>query len=206
MAPALSGRGGANSPAWSLSWAAASTSRAATLGSDVVLAILSSASAAWRAWKRMLDTTNSPDYAHCKTRGFPFRSAAKVQKWTKASWLRYRSINYGRRHLLLEEEHRRLSARAGNFAVPRSGTKLTLMHLDLVPCSAADRNQAQALGPQMQDYCAYIIGPDGHILNRIDLLCENEDEAKECAVRLVDGQNVELWQRDRRIAEFKRRH
>jgi hypothetical protein len=58
----------------------------------------------------------------------------------------------------------------------------------------------------MQEYCAYIIGPDGHILNRIDLLCENEDEAKECAVRLVDSQNVELWQRDRRIAEFKRRH
>jgi hypothetical protein len=59
---------------------------------------------------------------------------------------------------------------------------------------------------EMQEYCAYIIGPDGHILNRIDLLCENEDEAKECAARLVDSQNVELWQRDRRIAEFKRRH
>ena len=29
----------------------------------------------------------------------------------------------------------------------------------------------------MQEYCAYIIGPDGHILNRIDLRCENEDEA-----------------------------
>jgi hypothetical protein len=56
----------------------------------------------------------------------------------------------------------------------------------------------------MQEYCAYIIGPDGHILNRIDLLCENEHEAKECALRLVDGQTVKLWQRDRRIAEFKR--
>ena len=58
----------------------------------------------------------------------------------------------------------------------------------------------------MQDYCVYIIGPDGHILNRIDLFCVDEDEAKEYAVRLVDGQNVELWQRDRRIAEFKRQH
>jgi hypothetical protein len=25
-------------------------------------------------------------------------------------------------------------------------------------------------------------------------------------VRLVDGQNLELWQGDRRIAEFRRRH
>ena len=58
----------------------------------------------------------------------------------------------------------------------------------------------------MQAYCAYIIGPDGHILTRIDLYCADEDEAKECAVRLVDGQNVELWQGERRIAEFKRRH
>jgi len=58
----------------------------------------------------------------------------------------------------------------------------------------------------MQEYCAYVIGPDGHVLNPIDLLCESEDQAKQCAVRLVDGQNVELWQRDRRIARFKRRH
>jgi hypothetical protein len=56
----------------------------------------------------------------------------------------------------------------------------------------------------MQDYCAYIIGPDGHIRNRLDLICASEDEAKECAVRLVDGENVELWQRGRRIAVFKK--
>jgi hypothetical protein len=58
----------------------------------------------------------------------------------------------------------------------------------------------------MHEYCAYIVGPDGHIVTRIDLTCANEDEAKECAVRLVDGQNVELWQGDCRIVEFKRRH
>jgi hypothetical protein len=58
----------------------------------------------------------------------------------------------------------------------------------------------------MQEYCAYIIGPDGHIVSRIDLSCASEDEAKDCALRLVDDQNVELWQRDRRIAEFKRRN
>ena len=57
----------------------------------------------------------------------------------------------------------------------------------------------------MQEYCAYIIGPDGHILSRIDLHCQDEIEAKECALRLVDGQNLELWQGDRRVAVFKRR-
>jgi hypothetical protein len=50
------------------------------------------------------------------------------------------------------------------------------------------------------------VGPDGHIHNRIDLICANEDEAKDYAVRLVKGENVELWQCDRRIAEFRRRH
>jgi len=63
-----------------------------------------------------------------------------------------------------------------------------------------------AQGAKMQEYCAYIVGPDGHILNRIDIFCTNEDEAKDCAVRLMEGENVELWQRDRRIAEFKGRH
>jgi hypothetical protein len=29
----------------------------------------------------------------------------------------------------------------------------------------------------MQEYCAYIVGPDGHILNRIDLFCANEEES-----------------------------
>ncbi len=44
----------------------------------------------------------------------------------------------------------------------------------------------------MQEYCAYVVGPDRHIINRIDLLCESEDQAKQCAVRLVDGQKIDL--------------
>jgi len=58
----------------------------------------------------------------------------------------------------------------------------------------------------MHEYCAYIVGPDGHILNRIDLFCKSDDEAKQCAVRLVNTENVELWHGARRIAEFRRRH
>jgi hypothetical protein len=44
-----------------------------------------------------------------------------------------------------------------------------------------------ARATKMQECCAYIVGPDGHIISRKGLSCTNEDEAKECAVRLVDG-------------------
>lgn len=55
----------------------------------------------------------------------------------------------------------------------------------------------------MIGYRAYIMGRDGHILYRVDLLCEDDDTAKEQARQLVDGHDVELWQLNRRIAEFK---
>lgn len=59
-------------------------------------------------------------------------------------------------------------------------------------------------GPaQVNEYRAYIMGADGHILNRIDLLCADDDDATEQAKQLVDGHDVELWQFARKIAEFK---
>ena len=58
-------------------------------------------------------------------------------------------------------------------------------------------------GQQMQEYCVYVIGPDGHFQNRIDLRCADDEAAKEYAKQLVDGHNVELWQLDRMIATFK---
>jgi hypothetical protein len=56
---------------------------------------------------------------------------------------------------------------------------------------------------EVTEYRAYIIGPDGHILRRIDLFCVDDDAAKKQAKQLVDGHDVELWQLDRQIAEFK---
>jgi len=55
----------------------------------------------------------------------------------------------------------------------------------------------------MQDYRAYILGPDGHIQNRVDLVCEDDEAAKELTKKLVDGHDIELWQCDRKIATFK---
>jgi hypothetical protein len=54
----------------------------------------------------------------------------------------------------------------------------------------------------MQHYRAYIMGHDGHILRPVDLLCENDEATKEQARQLVDGHDVELWQRDRKISTF----
>jgi hypothetical protein len=55
----------------------------------------------------------------------------------------------------------------------------------------------------MIGYRAYLIDAEGHIQGRIDLLCEDDKTAKEQTQKLVDGHDVELWQLDRRICDFK---
>jgi hypothetical protein len=55
----------------------------------------------------------------------------------------------------------------------------------------------------MQEYRAYIVGNDGHFIRAVDILCEDDDTAKERAKQLVDGHDVELWQLNRKIETFK---
>lgn len=52
-------------------------------------------------------------------------------------------------------------------------------------------------------YYAYIMGRDGHIQDRVDIACSDEEEAKRRAKQLVDGHAVELWQEARRIDRFE---
>jgi hypothetical protein len=52
-------------------------------------------------------------------------------------------------------------------------------------------------------YYAYVIGHDGHVCNRIEIRCGDEEEAKRCANQLVDGHLIELWQETRKIATFR---
>ncbi len=54
----------------------------------------------------------------------------------------------------------------------------------------------------MQEYRAYLIGRDGHIQKRVELICEDEASAKERAKQLVDGHDVELWQGAVKVATF----
>jgi len=56
----------------------------------------------------------------------------------------------------------------------------------------------------MSDYRAYIIGPDGHFV-RAEFLHDHIDDATaiKAAEQLVDGHDVELWDRDRMVIRLK---
>jgi hypothetical protein len=55
----------------------------------------------------------------------------------------------------------------------------------------------------MPDYRAYIMGPDGHVQNRVELRCDDDAEAIRLAEQLVDDHDIELWQLDRHIETFR---
>jgi hypothetical protein len=55
----------------------------------------------------------------------------------------------------------------------------------------------------MPGYYAYIIGDDGHITNRVGIVCYDDTEAKRLAKQLVDGHAVELWHEARKIERFE---
>jgi len=55
----------------------------------------------------------------------------------------------------------------------------------------------------MADYRAYIMGPDGHVQNRVELRCDDDAEARRLARQVVDGHDVELWQLDRHIETLR---
>jgi hypothetical protein len=54
----------------------------------------------------------------------------------------------------------------------------------------------------MQEYRAYVIGPDGRITSRVEFLCEDDEAAQKQAMQLVGGHDVELWQFGRKVATF----
>jgi hypothetical protein len=53
------------------------------------------------------------------------------------------------------------------------------------------------------EYRVYIVGSDGHFKEAVPLACADDDTAKRQAKQLVNGHDVELWQRDRKIATFQ---
>jgi len=60
-----------------------------------------------------------------------------------------------------------------------------------------------AEGRQMPEYQAYVIGDDGHVQQRIDLTCADDDAAKERAKSLMDTLAVELWRSEQKLATFE---
>jgi hypothetical protein len=57
----------------------------------------------------------------------------------------------------------------------------------------------------MPDYRIYILANDDHITKRVDFDCSDDNAAIEIAKQHIDGRDIELWQRDRRIARFDSR-
>jgi hypothetical protein len=55
----------------------------------------------------------------------------------------------------------------------------------------------------MPDYRVYIVGSDGHFVDTVPMECTDDSEAIEQAKQLVDGHDVELWQRARKVATFQ---
>ena len=55
----------------------------------------------------------------------------------------------------------------------------------------------------MSNYKAYILGDDDHIIDRVDLFCDDDEAARHQARKLAIGQAVELWDGVRRIATFQ---
>ena len=55
------------------------------------------------------------------------------------------------------------------------------------------------------EYRAYGIGPDGHIVTRINLICDDDAVASERAQQLAGHHLVELWQGKRLVGRFEPR-
>jgi hypothetical protein len=51
----------------------------------------------------------------------------------------------------------------------------------------------------MPEYRAFLVGPDGHFHSSQVLDAPDDDQAIEAAKPLVDGHDVEVWHRDRKV-------
>jgi hypothetical protein len=54
----------------------------------------------------------------------------------------------------------------------------------------------------MAEYRVYLIDSDDRFYDVVPLICADDDEAMEKAKHLAGGHDVELWQRDRKVARF----
>lgn len=54
----------------------------------------------------------------------------------------------------------------------------------------------------LKHYRAFQIHPDGHVFGCINLVCDDDEQAKRKAAALVLVHRIELWRLDRRIAKF----
>ena len=59
------------------------------------------------------------------------------------------------------------------------------------------------LGDSMAHYRAYLLNQRRQVISVANLWCADEQEARERVQELVDVNDIELWQLDRRLAVFE---
>lgn len=57
----------------------------------------------------------------------------------------------------------------------------------------------------MPEYRACLMSDEGSVARSLQLLCPDDDTAREYARQLVDGPDVELWKGDIQIGRFIKR-
>ena len=57
----------------------------------------------------------------------------------------------------------------------------------------------------MPEYRACLMNDDGSVSRTVQLICPNDDSAKEYARQLADGHPIELWRGEIRIGQFMKR-
>ena len=57
--------------------------------------------------------------------------------------------------------------------------------------------------PQINEYRAYTIGPDGHITASRAFKCADDSDAIVWAKQLIDGYDIELWSGERFVARVE---
>lgn len=55
----------------------------------------------------------------------------------------------------------------------------------------------------IKHYRAFPIDPDGHVFGCINLVCDNDEQAKREAASLVLVHRIELWRLDQRIRAIR---
>lgn len=67
----------------------------------------------------------------------------------------------------------------------------------------ARRDKVSCPVRQSDGYRAYVFGPDGRLRQRVDLICADDDAAKEQTKRLAISGDAELWQGARLVCIYR---
>jgi hypothetical protein len=70
----------------------------------------------------------------------------------------------------------------------------------VVSCASRSGLQLLSRGRGTVYYRAYILDQAGHILRAVGFDCADDAAAKQMAARMVEADDIELWQRDRKVA------